>query len=159
MTTGYLPGLKYTILHVMEMTMVDNYKAFYCIKFKPRYIKKEVKVREEKTKEYVELEPCSGNSRALYRERACLEKFYMLLCYVSSLCSCSSTGSHQSQKMRKKIAYKTESYVKSLLEVTLIERSKWYFLPFQIRGLCFVLLPLAKKYDNPPSFSVLIISC
>lgn len=77
----------------------------------------------------------------------------MLLHSASSLCSYSRIGSHQSEEMSKEMAYKTGSYVKTSLRITLTEKSMLYFLPCQIRGLYFIPLPLAKRYDLPSLYS------
>lgn len=68
LTTRYLRGLKYAILHLMKVTLAENYKTFCFVKFKLRCVRKEVKSRGRKEEKYVELEPCSSNSCALYRE-------------------------------------------------------------------------------------------
>lgn len=61
MIAGYLPGLKYTTLHLVKVTVAEDYKTFCFMKFKTRCVKKEVKVEEGEMK-YVELEPGSSNS-------------------------------------------------------------------------------------------------
>lgn len=94
---------------------------------------------------YVELEPGSNNSYALYKECLWAEQLYMPHHYVSSLRSYSMIGSHQSEEVKKEMAYKIGSYAKTSLGIPLTEKSTLYFLPCQIRGLYFVPLPLAKR--------------
>lgn len=62
-----MPRLKYTSLHLMKVTVAENYKTFCFIKFKLRCVKKEVKVEKGKMKD-MEVEPGPSNYCALYKE-------------------------------------------------------------------------------------------
>ena len=145
--------MKQTILHLIKVTTAKNYNIFCLIRFKPRCVQKEEKVKGRKDAKAcgaraMLLQPVRPLQRMSRPESFTRPSFVLHHCVHIAVLVASRVG--QGEKLvEKQEAILTLSPPAPRHWIPSIETSTWYFLPCKDRGLYFVPLHLTKKYGFP----------